>query len=240
MKICKTPNSVKEILETVNEHGVVLYRGEQQNKDWFVNMMANTKLSRRELSHEQGKPHILSTSTTEDVITGPFPLPFHTDGVLSEKTVHVILLYCEEVNARGGQTILVPIPEVEGLISTGVFEYLCLDRGYYSASPDGWFTIPTRKSSRTGKLCLNIALPFIGEFLVSKPSWRVRLPGKSENESLGYFSDLWQRIRVADGFYVHEWKKGDLLVLDNERVLHGRLPFNGGDERRLIREQFVL
>ena len=32
----------------------------------------------------------------------------------------------------------------------------------------------------------------------------------------------------------HEWKAGDLLVLDNHAVAHGRMAFPVGDRRKLV------
>ncbi|MDO9461534.1 MAG: TauD/TfdA family dioxygenase, partial [Alphaproteobacteria bacterium] len=33
----------------------------------------------------------------------------------------------------------------------------------------------------------------------------------------------------------HEWRRGDILVIDNWRVLHGRGPSGNGSGRRLAR-----
>jgi hypothetical protein len=34
---------------------------------------------------------------------------------------------------------------------------------------------------------------------------------------------------------IHEWRRGDILIIDNWRVLHGRGPADHGSGRRLVR-----
>lgn len=43
-----------------------------------------------------------------------------------------------------------------------------------------------------------------------------------------------QRLAVATP-YIHQWKQGEILVIDNWRVLHGRGPSNYNSHRRLAR-----
>ncbi len=39
--------------------------------------------------------------------------------------------------------------------------------------------------------------------------------------------EMEEAIKSARIFYYDEWQKNDLLILDNLRIVHGRLPFVG-------------
>ena len=47
--------------------------------------------------------------------------------------------------------------------------------------------------------------------------------------------DLVQRRLSAGVPYIHQWRRGDILVIDNWRILHGRAPTDQGAGRRLAR-----
>jgi hypothetical protein len=234
--------TVDQLIERNYHVGSSCYRGNHQTKQWFLDLMKTSKgIKKRLLPRDQGNIHLLSTDA-EDVITGPFPLPLHTDGVLSQQRVDLTILFCEEVSAKGGQTIIVPEQNISKFVKEDVFEYTCQQRDYYIDTPETWFPIPTRIKTRDGnKERLNIAFPFVGLFKVDYPSFKVRLKGKSEEESRLYFEDLTTKMldRYTSSIYIHEWKVGDLLVIDNDVELHGRLPFEKGDKRVLIREQII-
>ena len=49
------------------------------------------------------------------------------------------------------------------------------------------------------------------------------------NTQIQYF--LFQKINSS---YEHNWKKGDLIMLDNKRFLHGRRKYKKNDPRDIV------
>jgi alpha-ketoglutarate-dependent taurine dioxygenase len=54
-----------------------------------------------------------------------------------------------------------------------------------------------------------------------------------------FLADLTQRLHAADVCYHHEWRDGDIVVVDNYALVHGRNPFRGNSSRHLQRIQIL-
>lgn len=183
--------------------------------------------------------------TPEDgkVITGRGRLPLHTDGILLETQVDLIILYASDVHGvdEDGATLvcdqLAAWREMPEILRTpllkGSLEYIAFERGYFTSVPEGWFPIPTFRDYGRVK-SLNLALPFEGERL---KSWDVRVQGLSTQASQAYFAALERHFTQEKYLYAHRWCKGDLLIIDNQRTLHGRRALSVNKQRRLLRGQ---
>jgi taurine dioxygenase len=57
--------------------------------------------------------------------------------------------------------------------------------------------------------------------------------GEEESEDL--LEELLRYITAADNLYSHRWSVGDLLIWDNNSVLHGRTAYDAKYRRRLRR-----
>jgi hypothetical protein len=122
------------------------------------------------------------------------------------------------------------------VIDAGSLEYFGVERGYFTNVPTTWFPIPTiRDFGRVRSL--NISLPFEDG---APTSWQVRVPGKSESESRAWFGALREHLTQERYIYTHRWQPGDLVIVDNQRTLHGRLPLRDGARRILMRGQVTL
>jgi alpha-ketoglutarate-dependent taurine dioxygenase len=162
--------------------------------------------------------------------------------------VDIILLYAKEADpCQGGQTVIVVQDTALARMSTalrepidqGQFEYRVRDRDYFPNRHDSWYQIPCWRDFGR-RPSLNLALPFARRFFVKNPSWEVKLAHSSNARSEAYFRDLEWHFNDDRWSYSHDWRPGDLLVLDNQATLHGRLPFILGDRRVLWRLQFAL
>ncbi|KAF3996235.1 TauD/TfdA dioxygenase family protein [Glaciimonas immobilis] len=183
--------------------------------------------------------------TPEDgkVITGRGKLPLHTDGILLNTQVDLIILYASDVqgvDADGATLVcdqLAAWGEMPDSLRTplliGSLEYIAFERGYFTSVPEGWFSIPAFRDYGRVK-SLNLALPFIGERL---KSWDVRVQGLSSQASQDYFNALEKHFTQEKYLYNHQWCKGDLLIIDNQRTLHGRSALSVSKHRRLLRGQ---
>ncbi|MGQ0718940.1 MAG: TauD/TfdA family dioxygenase [Pseudonocardiales bacterium] len=190
--------------------------------------------------------HLDGTHEARKVITGRGALPLHTDGVLLGTQVDLIVLYATEVDglADDGATLVCDQisawPEMpEGLRSVlrhGRLEYRAIERGYFTSVPSGWYPIPTfRDYGRVRSL--NIALPFSPQW---SAAWQVRVPGASADESASFFESLRDHLSQDRYLYRHRWRQGDLLVIDNQRTLHGRCHLSDAANRKLLRGQVTL
>ena len=118
----------------------------------------------------------------------------------------------------------------------GRLEYLAFERGYFTNVPEGWYPISTfRDYGRVRSL--NLALPFDGQ---AKASWDVRVPGLNEAASAAWFAALEQHLMADRFLYCHRWRKGDLLIIDNQRTLHGRRGLLPNTCRKLLRGQVTF
>lgn len=243
-----------DLIDAAIEHGFALWRECSLDERWFEKAaLSDERVSPRMHFPKLSAQHVgyrgeLSTRDVDHVITGAQPLPIHTDGLLSGAQVDIIILYCKRAGpCHGGQTIIVDqelamssmARKLAIPIESDSLEYRILDHDYFHDRPGEWHTIPSfRDFGRVRSL--NLALPFVGRFTVSRPSWEVRLMNTDEDHTLGYFNRLSSHFLQPSHCYSHQWRTGDLLVLDNQRTLHGRLPFGSGDVRELWRLQFRL
>lgn len=191
--------------------------------------------------------HLDGTREEGKVITGRGGLPLHTDGVLLGTQVDLIVLYAAEardLEADGATLVCDQISAWEELpdhlravLDRGYLEYVATERGYFTSVPEGWFRIPSfRDYGRVTSL--NLALPFqAGEALAS---WKVRVPDVSEQESDRFFADLHAHLSSDRYLHEHRWAEGDLVVIDNQRTLHGRRGLTDSTSRKLLRGQVTL
>ncbi len=186
------------------------------------------------------------THDQEKVITGRSSLPLHTDGVLLGTQVDLIILYAAEVRniEEDGATVVCDqlaawneMPEaLRRPLVDGRLEYLALERGYFATVPEGWYPISTfRDYGRVRSL--NIALPFDDQ---AKASWAVRVPGLTAKASTAWFAALEQHLTATPYIYSHRWQTGDLLIIDNQRTLHGRRGLQPQTCRKLLRGQVTF
>jgi alpha-ketoglutarate-dependent taurine dioxygenase len=248
--VAASPTAVRDL--ALNS-GVAVVKNQRFTEEEFRRFVAGLgdKISyEAEKNIGYGFTDILHLDGTRDegkVITGRSGLPLHTDGVLLGTQVDLIVLYAAEVrgiDADGATLVTDQITAWEELpahlrdvLDRGCLEYRATERGYFSNVPDGWYRIPTfRDYGRVTSL--NLALPFPeGQ---SAASWEVRVPDVPEEESKRFFAELHLHLSADRYLYEHRWNEGDLVVIDNQRTLHGRRDLAVATSRKLLRGQVTL
>lgn len=197
-----------------------------------------------------GRPGLLDLDASplpDRVVTGRSALPLHTDGTLIDASPKYIALYCHAVDQQPGsgstelclqaELLDTDLPAELAMVTYVDWEYFVTDASHFPGVAHRWLTIPPTVQSTTGTTRLNVALPFDAVNGSTPAGWQVRLAGSTEDDSRPVFARLNQHLRGCQSFYSHDWSQGDLLVLDNERVLHGRTQIEPGSVRHLFRGQ---
>lgn len=181
----------------------------------------------------------------EKVVTGRGELPLHADGGLLLTRVDVVFLYAKEIknmHYQGATAIcdhklaLKEMPvHLKRILEEEKFFTRVLEHGYYQdVSPKGWFHIPVFNPVEGGMTKLLLYFPFMDG---SPTSWESRIDGFSDRETLDFFTELKAFLTLPRYYYKHYWKTGDLLMMDNRRVLHSRDSFGPEVTRVLYRGQ---
>ncbi|MFE9913878.1 TauD/TfdA family dioxygenase [Micromonospora sp. NPDC005553] len=197
----------------------------------------------------EGRADLLKLNASADegkVVTGRGPLPLHTDGILVGEQTDLIVLYASEFRDEpgSGETTVcdqlaawAEMPDdLRQTIETVGLEYLVEDRGYFPTVPDDWYEIPTvRDYGRVRSL--NLTLPFPAG---ANHGWQVRVKGGDQTTTDNFFTQLSDFLHRPRFLYQHRWQVGDLLVIDNQRTLHGRTAIGADGVRLLLRGQVTL
>lgn len=249
-----TPDSpIEDLAERVKraalDSGCALVRGVELDEDSFkllVRSLGDT------VDHKfgEGQADLLKLNASRDegkVVTGRGPLPIHTDGLLVGERVDLIILYAAEFSDIPGSgetyvsdqlTAWDEMPEhLRRVLDEHEIEYLVRERGYFPTVPEGWYTIPTTRDYGRVR-SLNLATAFPRGF--SQRSWQVRVKGMDQERSDQFFDELDAFLRLERYTYTHRWRVADLLVIDNQRTLHGRTAISDGGTRVLFRGQLTL
>lgn len=174
-----------------------------------------------------------------EVLLGQGYLPLHRDGALMGYNIELVGIFCVvHKNVTGGRTFITDIDnackevpqEILDVVRERGIEGRPVDR-YYLKGADQWHKI-AGFIDVGGKSYLNVGFPSPPN---EKPSWVLRIPGIDDERCMQWFETM-RSILMSDKYcYYHEWEEGDLLLLDNQRTLHGREAFRG--ERALANLQ---
>lgn len=228
-----------------SEHGYALAEGIDLTREEFAETVAaiGNLSSHRFGTGTAGLLDLDASPRPDKIVTGRSALPLHTDGTLVDASPKYIILYCHRIDQPSGSgcteicnqsdAIEKAPPAIRTLLTTS-WEYYITDASHFPDVANRWMSIPTTTETREGDIRLNIAMPFTG---TTTGGWHVRLPGQTVEASAHSFIALNEYLRSLDSFYVHQWQRGDILVLDNKRVLHGRTAIAPGGQRHLLRGQ---
>jgi (5R)-carbapenem-3-carboxylate synthase len=159
-------------------------------------------------------------------------MPLHRDGALMGNTIDLVGIFCVEYKdvTGGGRTFVSDVenackevpPEILEIVRERGIEGRPVDR-YYTKASDQWHRI-AGFAEVGGKSYLNVGFPYRpGE----KASWMLRIPGVDDDRCQQMFETMRAILMSETYCYYHEWDEGDLLLLDNRRLLHGREAFRG-------------
>ncbi|MHC4822386.1 MAG: TauD/TfdA family dioxygenase [Planctomycetota bacterium] len=169
----------------------------------------------------------------EEVFRSSFPLPLHKDGLLTGFDVLTVGIYCVAFeDVQGGRTYVsdanlalerIDPEEVEILRQNGCEGQAVDHTGYYRPEwQDRWMRAPAFQARPGREPTLGLGLPHApGE----PESWRIRIADVPTETSDRILLNLRQALLDPHFTYFHEWRPGDLMLLDNYQVLHGREGF---------------
>ena len=160
-------------------------------------------------------------------------VPFHWDGAFASSAPRYIFLYCVEApeSEAGGETIFCDA----GLIVTNAPEELRnqwkqTTITYTPDGPDSFNSPLITEHPVSGIPVLRYAEPIYGLNAMS-----VSIAGLSKEETESFLSDIHSLLHNPDFWYVHFWRKGDILIADNHALLHARKAFPPESSRHLTK-----
>jgi alpha-ketoglutarate-dependent taurine dioxygenase len=171
-------------------------------------------------------------------------VPFHWDGAFARVAPRYFMFQCIEAPrpGGGGETVFSDSAEVlrradDDLVrqwaSTKV-GYRTEKLGYYGGETISPLLI---EHSETGETVMRYGEPLDPERYLN-PVW-VNVHGMSEEDSVAFMTDLRDRLHDPEVCYHHEWRDGDIVLVDNQAVLHGRNAFRGDSSRHIQRLQII-
>ena len=195
------------------------------------------------VEHEKREDGVLSldgSKDEEEVLRGQEYMPLHKDGLLMGISVQWVGIFCEVFrDVSNGRTFIsdascaldaIPRDVLEALEQYGI-EAEAVDSDYYLKEAAKWHPLVAIEKRPAG-VSLNLGLPYRAG---TRPSWRVRIAKVAQLKSDQLLAELEAVLMASRYLYQHEWREGDLLLFDNQRVLHGRESYTGS--RRLANLQ---
>jgi alpha-ketoglutarate-dependent taurine dioxygenase len=235
------------MLDAAMRHGYALIQGVALNKSSFKELIGHMGAT-ADHYFGTGSAELFELNADPDpgkMVAGRTSLPLHTDGALVKTHPSYIVLYCHKYDQPlgSGETqicdqglVFKNMPDRLRSLFDVPWEYMVYDSSHFPTIAGKWISIdPIIK--KNGIPTLNLAMPFKCD--EPNPAWSVRLSNKDASTSAELFSELDGYLRSSDRYYSHRWQTGDLLVINNSKVMHGRSAIIGGGERHLFRGQLA-
>jgi alpha-ketoglutarate-dependent taurine dioxygenase len=229
------------------EYGFLVIRGLDLSLDEFTDRMSRAGDL---LRHTDGRGHgydailVYDHEARPDArVTGVGPLPLHQDGLLWRQEIAYTTLYCartSQPDSASGAPVVVDAVAALAKMPAGMRRVLeehgiegrTDDADWYPTTGSEWIKLPTLVQSPRGP-SLRILMPFERGV---PTSWYVRVPNLRESDD--FLARLSQHMMQEEFAYYHRWRPGDLLVVDNISVLHGRCAIEPGTGMLKYRAQF--
>lgn len=236
---------IPALTDLVRDHGFAVVREAADSLAEAVDLMrgfgpineAKTRTEGAVIVEDQGAGEVFRSSSA---------LPLHKDGGLTGFDVRLIGIFCVAFRGVvGGQTFVsdaeramrnFPAEDKALLLRHGCEALALDDTGYYRSDFSGqWHPLPAFREIPQRGHTLRIGLPHApGE----PESWRIRVPDVAAEVSDRIFANLRACLLDPEYTYHHAWREGDLLLLDNDSVMHGREAYTA--ERRALANIQVL
>lgn len=236
----------QELISNAKEHGVSLAKNLSLSREEFKEFI---KIAGKTAEHRfgTGSADLLDLNADpnpEKYVTGRVALPLHNDGAFVGTHPSYIILFCVEFEQDDGygETEICEqkrafdlMPEHLKVIFERNWEYKINDASHFPSIAHKWISIPPILKKDDGSISFNLALPF--DKSEKLPAWTVRLPDFEEKISNDLLHELGTFLKNCDAFYSHRWNVGDLLVINNSKVVHGRNSLTENGTRHLYRGQ---
>jgi (5R)-carbapenem-3-carboxylate synthase len=176
---------------------------------------------------------VLDGSKSEkEVIGGKGRMPLHCDGLLMGEKVRIVAIFCLETDLKSGGRTYISDGEVawqhisenikQVIIKNGI-EILPCDKDYFVKNEHQYYKFPGVQI-KNNQYYLNGGMHYHkGE----PSSWLIRIQDINQDLSDEYYHELEKIYEDPEITYHHFWEKGDLLLIDNVKTMHGREAFTG-------------
>lgn len=162
--------------------------------------------------------------TVRSTTSSEFPL--HTDGYEIERPYRAVLLHCVQASSVGGDTLIANVDDVVANLTAGALSALMEPRFPTSTSS---VAVLARDEGGTWRVRYN--LDAIDHFMCSRES-QDNLGQREARVALEELARVAARLGHERAIRL---RTGDCVVLDNERVLHGRTAYPSNEPRLLKR-----
>jgi taurine dioxygenase len=188
---------------------------------------------------------VLENPTNASFVTSDGELWLHFDHWLEDvypAPTQFTMLYGMEVVSEGGETVFASVRRayeclpatlkrrLEGLTALHCYNYSAATLEMRIRAAD---LLPGEPCAVHPVVRLHPATGDRTLYVSPRNTDRILELGEEESEDL--LQELARYIKAADNLYSHRWSVGDLLVWDNNLVLHGRTAYDATYSRRLRR-----
>lgn len=171
-------------------------------------------------------------------------VPFHWDGAFARSTPKFFLFQCVQAPpaGNGGETVFCDTTEVIRRADQATRErWRDVTITYRTDKVEhygGQVTTPLLATHpATGEPVIRYAEPLDPDRYLN-PLF-LTISGIAAQDADPFMTDLRERLHRPEVCYHHEWRDGDIVVVDNHALVHGRNPFRGNSSRHLQRIQIV-
>ena len=226
------------------ESGFVVLRNfgvkEKEVLDWFLSLAEPVNYSFGNILSMQPKVNSSESQFSYKAMS------IHQDTIINDsKKANLLSFYCVDAPSKGG----------ESLLCNNRMFLKKIDKELYSTLKNS--TIYYKANNKTDYYKGNgeaIQKPIINHPSTGEEILFIGLNDSSDMERnfISYFKDmsydksenLMKKIdicfRTPDVMYEHIWKNGDILLLDNFLVSHGRNSFDKASKRKLLRVSSIV
>lgn len=171
-------------------------------------------------------------------------VPFHWDGAFAAATPRFFVFQCVQAPTAGGggETVFCDTTAVVNRADPATrARWESVEITYHTDKLQhygGQVTAPLLTTHpTTGARVIHYAEPLPAERYLNPLS--VTVSGIPQDEVDGFLTDLAVQLHDDDVCYHHEWVDGDIVVVDNYALVHGRNSFRGNSSRHLQRIQII-
>lgn len=170
-------------------------------------------------------------------------VPFHWDGAFARANPRFFLFQCRRAPVGGGgETVFSDTTEVIRRAGEDVVRRWAGVEVTYRTEKlkhyGGEVTAPLLAvHSQTGETVIRYNEPLDPARYLNPLD--VHVSGMSTEDEAPFLADLSARLHDPRVCYAHEWQDGDIVVVDNQALLHGRNAFRGDPTRHLQRIQIL-
>lgn len=241
---CKNiPEFNTDFLNLLYESGFIILRNfevkEKQVLDWFLNLAEPINYSFGNVLSMQPKVNSSESQFSNKAMS------IHQDTIINDsKKANLLSFYCVDAPSKGGESLLCSNRMFLKSIDKQLYNTLKNSTIFYKANKTDYYK---GNGEATQKPIVNH--PSTGEEILFMG---LNDSSDIERNFISYFEDMsYDRsenlmkeidvyFRKPEVMYQHVWKNGDILLLDNFLVSHGRNSFDKASKRKLLRVSSIV